>query len=226
MNLGQAFNRVRLGQQYPENTFFSRPHVIWHRVGIPDTTTGSPGKLNFFNANKSSRVTNLTTAGRMPTNNMFSLEKVAFFIEQGYDIADNAEADHTVGAEDWTAPSVITVQNAIRLLYTHGVVRMGVGNRIAIDDVYGLHNFPWGSEPRVTAAAVENTNTTVAAAIMQVAVGTGSSQDGYWFDNPVPIYPDRPIELSVDYSGLNIDTQADLVIRAGLFGRLVSVTNL
>ncbi len=228
-NLHKAFRRVRISGWYPENTYFARPHIFWHRQGLADTAAGSPGKLTFFNANKATGITNLPTAGRIATNHIFSLEKVGIFISQGVDVAGNNEALQAVYAEGATLPATSPglAAEAIRKLYEHGNVRATIGNRVVIDDIYGCMNFPWGSSARLNAGhTFDDATNAVASQFAQVSTGSGSTQDGYWFENAVPIYPDRNFELTIDWSNVSFDTYADLVVQVGMFGRMVTVTGL
>lgn len=229
VNFGQAFNRARAGMGFPENTYFARPHIFWHRVALPDTAGASPGELTFFNANKSRGITNLTTAGRLGTNNLFSLQKIGVIIQQGFDIDKNAEATQANYTEAATlaTDSAGEVSESIRKLYDNGVVNMRVGNRVVCDDIYGVHNFPWGADARYVAGhTMDDATLAVASQVMQVRTGAGSTQDGYWFENPVAIYPDRNFDLTIDWSLHSIDTYADLVVMVGLFGMLMTVTGL
>jgi len=228
----QAFHRVRNQLPYPEAVFFARKHVYWHRVGLTDTAgSNSPGTLTFFNAAKSSNLTNLPQAGRLPSNHFFAIEKIGIFIEQGRDIAGNAEALAAAyeGSGTSTAPQddPADIAEAIRLLYQEGIVNMTVGNRKVVEDVFGLHNFPWGSVPCVDAAfAAETTDTTATLSYLQALARSGDahSSNGWWFDPSVPIFPDKQIEFTINWSGLTLDTLADLVVRVGMFGQLLTTT--
>ncbi len=158
---------------------------------------------------------------------MFGLQKIGIYIEQGRTLTGAGSAAHVVFQQATAAPAegALTAAEVIRLLYTHGNVNMKVGNRNIVEDVFGVHNFPWGSVPAAHCAAVEDTNTTAYRAAMQAGVTGNQTSDGWWFDVPQDIYPDKQIEFTIDWTQLLLDTFSDLVVRVGLFGQLVSHTS-
>ncbi|GMV73013.1 MAG: hypothetical protein DYG93_11220 [Leptolyngbya sp. PLA2] len=213
------------GSPYNDADYYVRPECYWFRTALPDTggATGTPGRLEFFNAANAPRVTNMPQASQLPSQYYFALQRVGIYIEAGRSLAGAAIATHQEYVEGTAVPtdSAGEAAEARRLLYAHGVVNMRVGNRRPIENVFGVHNFPWPSTPHID-GATHDTNTTVHRQFASTRVAH-STQDGYWFDPPTIILPLKRINLSIDWSELTLDTFADLVVRVGLFGQLCTV---
>lgn len=215
----------RTGRNPSFDKFNVRRHVLWHRVPYVTTGTTGPTSLDFFNANAAVGVTNIPQQGRLDTETAFWVQYIRVGILTGVDAAGASQA---AGAQIVAGLTSVPVAEALRTIIQNGTLSVRVGERdlLGPGGVYGLNNFPTGSNFYAD-VALETTATTTTAYAVNCTNGLPHANNGFactpWF----PILPNKRISGNIVWpGGITTPANTNISIVLGLEGLYISPANL
>lgn len=204
---GQCWDGVAGGMPDGLNV---KNHTFEHQLAYP--TAGSAATFEFFTVVPSRGVSNWPGPGGLPNDQIFIMQGLGFDLITTRTVARvrNAASPYAVGAA--TAASVAGNKAAI---LDDGIVNLKAGDMDVVKDVFGLKQFPASS------GYTGNTNTLAADSFGQLNNGSPDpSVRGYWFDNPVMIYPGKVVRATLEFPTA-ISLGVDGVISCQMYGMWV-----
>lgn len=232
-----AAQMVMAGKLPDPNKWNVRRHKFFHRVDY--AAAGQTSIQLFSNVSPSKFICNLPVQGSLPAETFFKLEAVRVTPETGVTSASNNAATTNAATTDAvnghqsisraataqsTVDTVAGVIEDLRQVFAQGILTIKCGDRKIVDEVYGLHNFPSGSQVTVDGSYGGTTTANSNRETMLFQNGDPRNDNAWKLTPAFPILPQKQISGLLEWQAAFAVNDA-FVLRVELEGVLLTPAN-
>ncbi len=219
--LDSFLRNVFFGQVNVQNydTFNIRTQQFFHRINIP---AGGFLQDTFFDGSSSDPfVTNWPGPNGLENDKFFWMTHMGFWVEFGTDVDYAAVSNAAMLSRSAATPQYADIES-IRKFIGLGQVKGLVGQRTFIDG-HSLAMFPSGCMPELQ-SSVSTTVTTMENAAAVINLGSGGPENAYKFKWPVPIIPQKRVNVNLTHKATFTPSKA-FVVGCMLYGVYLEPAN-
>lgn len=232
--MSAAVEAVMSGRRPDPNTFHVYLTQYWHRLPIVAGGTFTSSQ-NFFTAPTQAGVTNFFGSAGLPQDQAAVAVGASIRLQSGtvYTTGNASAVPNNSGpaapaAVSATEPAALVtavrLAEAMSWLHANGTIRLSIGNRDVIDNVYGVESFPFPGGINLDAVLATFAGTFTsgqAAASTLTNINNGIPQAGNFFPfSPRQVVlPGKPMTGNIQYTGTpptltGLDITARFVVHA------------